>query len=602
MSDKNWPESLGRTRMGVCIGAFDWSTTSLGPLANWPDGLRAALQLSLNSRFPMHIWWGPDLINLYNDASIPVLGKRHPAALGRPAQTVWAEAWSHLQPQVEGVLKRAESTWNDHLHLMLARNGFPEEAWFTWSHSPIRDDSGSVRGLHGVMIENTPRVLAEQSLERLSDERLRQAADERARIILESITEAFFALDRNWKFTYVNPQSLVLLGRPPQDLIGKSLWDEYPGLRGSPFEPVYRNVAATRVAESIIDYFPDHQRWYEVRAYPAHDGGLSIYFRDVSEQKQVEFDLADATRRLEAAIQGGGMSTWVWDIPANRIFADRSMSDFFQVPADQNAGLPLEVYAKMIHPEDRPRVLALLEAVAAGNGQITVETRNVELSEPSQDRNVRLTPGCYVCVEVSDNGSGIAPDALPRVFEPFFTTKKAPHRGLGMALAYGIVTNHGGGVAVSSEPGKGASVRIYLPAEKEIVQESGGAGENFQGTETILVVDDEEMLLSMTETILNDYGYKTMTANSGTKALAVLSRDDVKVDMVITDLVMPGMGGRELVERIRQLAPDVKILCTSGYVMPADKKKGPAYLQKPFTSDNLLAKVKRVLSRTTVVD
>jgi nitrogen-specific signal transduction histidine kinase/CheY-like chemotaxis protein len=243
-----------------------------------------------------------------------------------------------------------------------------------------------------------------------------------------------------------------------------------------------------------------------------------------------------------------------------------------------------------------------VEAVAGGGGQITVQTRNVELSEPTQDRNVRLTPGSYVCVEVNDNGSGIAPEVLPRVFEPFFTTKQSPHRGLGLALAYGIVTNHGGGVAVSSEPGKGASVRIYLPAEKQLVQQPGGASENFQGTETILVVDDELMLLSMTETILSDYGYKILTANSGAKALAMLSRDDVKVDMVVTDMVMPGMGGRELVERIRQLAPRVKILCMSGYVMLADKKSSPAYLQKPFTSDGLLAKVKHVMSNTAAVD
>jgi CheY-like chemotaxis protein len=231
-----------------------------------------------------------------------------------------------------------------------------------------------------------------------------------------------------------------------------------------------------------------------------------------------------------------------------------------------------------------------------------VQTRNVELSEPTQDRNVRLMPGSYVCMEVSDNGSGIAPDVLPRIFEPFYTTKKSPHRGLGLALVYGIASNHGGGVAISSEQGKGTSARIYLPAEKQIVRELGGASENLQGTETILVVDDEEMLLSMTETILSDYGYKILTANSGTKALAVLSRDDVQVDLVVTDLVMPGMGGRELVERIRQLAPKVKILCTSGYVMPTDKKGIPAYLQKPFTSDDLLAKVKRVLSSSATVD
>jgi two-component system cell cycle sensor histidine kinase/response regulator CckA len=243
------------------------------------------------------------------------------------------------------------------------------------------------------------------------------------------------------------------------------------------------------------------------------------------------------------------------------------------------------------------------DAVSGGaNGQIAVLTRNVELSEPTQDRNVRLLPGAYVCLEINDNGSGIAPDILPRIFEPFFTTKKSPHRGLGLALAYGIVTNHGGGVAISSESGKGASVRIYLPAEKQIIDEGGGANQNLQGTETILVVDDELMLLSMTETILSDYGYKILTANNGTKALTVLSRDDVKIDLVVTDLVMPGMGGRELVERIRQLAPTVKILCTSGYVMPADKKGGTAYLQKPFTSDDLLAKVKRVLTSAPSVD
>ena len=116
------------------------------------------------------------------------------------------------------------------------------------------------------------------------------------------------------------------------------------------------------------------------------------------------------------------------------------------------------------------------------------------------------------------------------------------------------------------------------------------------GTETILVVDDENLLLTMAETILTEYGYKVLTANSGQKALAILSQDDTHVDLVITDLVMPGMSGRELIERIRQLAPAMRILCTSGYVMPADKQTGTAYLQKPFTSPELLSKVKQVLA------
>jgi CheY-like chemotaxis protein len=243
-----------------------------------------------------------------------------------------------------------------------------------------------------------------------------------------------------------------------------------------------------------------------------------------------------------------------------------------------------------------------VEAVTRGDGQIFVQTRNVDLAEPTQDRNVRLAAGIYVCVEIGDSGPGIAADVLPRIFEPFFTTKDASHRGLGLALVYGIVTNHGGGVAVSSQPGAGTSVRIYLPAEKQFVAQSSGADEDLNGSETILVVDDESLLLTMAETILTEYGYCVLTANSGQRALEILSGDHVQIDLVITDLVMPTMGGRELIERIRQLMPGTRIMCTSGYVLPADKQTGTPYLQKPFTSRELLAKVKQVLVHTPAVD
>ncbi len=239
---------------------------------------------------------------------------------------------------------------------------------------------------------------------------------------------------------------------------------------------------------------------------------------------------------------------------------------------------------------------------ANATGQIAVETRNVELTQATQDLNVRLAAGNYVCVEISDNGTGIEADALPRIFEPFFTTKRAPHRGLGLALVYGIITNHGGGVAISSQPGKGTSARVYLPAENSLVREAVGADKGYRGTGTILVVDDEGLLLTMAETILSDFGFKVLTANSGQKALAVLTQPGNKVNLVITDLVMPGMGGRELIERIRELDPDLPVMCTSGYVMPEDHKTGGGYLQKPFTSTELLLKVKAMLQATTAVD
>jgi signal transduction histidine kinase/CheY-like chemotaxis protein len=229
------------------------------------------------------------------------------------------------------------------------------------------------------------------------------------------------------------------------------------------------------------------------------------------------------------------------------------------------------------------------------NGRVTVQSRNIELTEPTQDRNVRLAAGAYVCVEISDNGCGIEPEVLPRIFEPFFTTKRGAHRGLGLAWVYGIVTNHGGGVAVSSQPGVGTSVRVYLPAEKRIVRDDGFAVDDLTGGQTILMVDDEDLLLTMGQTILSAYGYQVLTANSGQKALDLLAR--TAVDLVITDLVMPAMSGRELIEHLHQLCPAPRILCTSGYVWPAGQDHIGTYLQKPFTSQDLLLKVKQALAQ-----
>lgn len=243
-----------------------------------------------------------------------------------------------------------------------------------------------------------------------------------------------------------------------------------------------------------------------------------------------------------------------------------------------------------------------VEAVAGSDGEVRVQTRNLDLAQPIQDRNVQLTTGTYICAEIADNGKGIEPDVLPRVFEPFFTTKGKNHRGLGLALTYGIISNHGGGVVVSSQPNAGASVRIYLPAERQLAGESAAASDKLHGSETVLVVDDESLLLTMTETILTEYGYKILTANNGRKALAILERPDTKVDLVLTDMVMPGMSGRELVEHIRKLSPATRVLCMSGYGTATDKQTSTPYLRKPFTSVQLLTKVRQVISANLGVD
>ena len=229
------------------------------------------------------------------------------------------------------------------------------------------------------------------------------------------------------------------------------------------------------------------------------------------------------------------------------------------------------------------------------NGWIGVQARNVEVSEATQDRTVKLDAGNYLCIDIADNGSGIDADNLPRVFEPFFTTKSG-HRGLGLALVYGIVTNHGGGVTISSEPGRGTSVRIYLPAMSHYAKADAAETHDLRGTGTILVVDDEDMVLKTSQAVLGAYGYTVVAFNSGQKAVDFLSQPGSKVKLVVTDLVMPQMSGRDLADRLTRLAPDVPVIFSSGYVMDETKSEGN-YLQKPFTAQELLRKVRGVLSK-----
>jgi signal transduction histidine kinase/CheY-like chemotaxis protein len=236
-----------------------------------------------------------------------------------------------------------------------------------------------------------------------------------------------------------------------------------------------------------------------------------------------------------------------------------------------------------------------VEAIPA-DGQVTVETRNLELTQPREEGAAKLSPGNYVCVEVSDNGPGIAEEVKPHVFEPFFTTKGSPHRGLGLAWVYGIVTNHGGGVAVSSPPGAGATVRIYLPANDKIVREAPLTLAELRGGQTILMVDDEDLLLTMGQMVLSSFGYTVLTANSGAKALDLFAHWKDSIDLVLVDLVMPNMSGRELTDQIRKIAPRARILWCSGYVRSSPAEEEDPYLQKPFTSQDLLRAVKSALA------
>lgn len=237
-----------------------------------------------------------------------------------------------------------------------------------------------------------------------------------------------------------------------------------------------------------------------------------------------------------------------------------------------------------------------VEAIEA-RGRVEVRTLNHSFSEPVASPSLRLAAGHYVCIEIADNGCGIDPEIQSRLFEPFFTTKKDPkHRGLGLAWVYGIVTNHGGIVSVTSSSGGGTLVRIFLPAQQKIVRDQGTKLDDLRGHETVLVVDDEEMLLNLGQTVLSAFGYTVLTANGGEQALELFQEQASRIQLVITDLVMPGMSGRELVDRLRRLAPKIPILRTSGYVRQSGEGEDETYLRKPFTSQELLRRVRHLLN------
>ncbi|HUK16554.1 MAG TPA: response regulator [Bryobacteraceae bacterium] len=159
----------GGGEMGALIRSMDWSATPLGPVEQWPQPLRTSVSTCLNSRFAILVWWGPDLIMLYNDAYREIIAGKHPAALGRPGRECWPEIWDIIGPMLHGVIERGEATRSDDLLLLLERHGYPEECYFTFSYSPIRDDSGTVVGVFTPVAETTERVIGERRLRTLRD-------------------------------------------------------------------------------------------------------------------------------------------------------------------------------------------------------------------------------------------------------------------------------------------------------------------------------------------------------------------------------------------------------------------------------------------------
>jgi len=234
---------------------------------------------------------------------------------------------------------------------------------------------------------------------------------------------------------------------------------------------------------------------------------------------------------------------------------------------------------------------------------ITIETEDVLVGKEYCESRSYARPGRFVVLSVSDNGVGMDRETQRRVFEPFFTTKKRGEgTGLGLATAYGIIKQHNGWINIYSEPGRGTSFKVYLPAaEQDEERSSAEIPEAVRGgTETVLLIDDESMIRNLGQAILERYGYKVILAKDGKEGLDRYLELHDKIDLVILDLSMPELSGREVLMRIRKVVPDAKVIINSGYSqemeIPSVKQLEPAaFVSKPYRPDDLARTVRRVL-------
>ena len=242
-------------------------------------------------------------------------------------------------------------------------------------------------------------------------------------------------------------------------------------------------------------------------------------------------------------------------------------------------------------------------------GKLRLSARNLDIDESYASMLPEVGPGSYVLLEVSDTGTGIPPEIIKRIFDPFFTTKEVGRgTGLGLSTAVGIVGSHGGHMDVTSEPGRGTTFHIYLPASRQQEDAANASGAHAKPQkghgETVLVVDDEEPVRASVRNILETHGYRVLAATDGTEALAVFARHASEIAIVLTDLMMPFMDGVTLIRALRMMSPGVRIIASTGLgeknrIAELRAMKVETFLSKPYGADALLHTVHEGLHSTT---
>jgi two-component system, cell cycle sensor histidine kinase and response regulator CckA len=336
----------------------------------------------------------------------------------------------------------------------------------------------------------------------------------------------------------------------------------------------------------------------------AEDSKLAQYLDEIAKAGERSRDMV---RQLLAFSRKEIISPRAVDLNAHCLATQKTLGRLIGEEITLTFRPATNLWTVRIDPSQVDQVLMNLAVNARdampGGGNLTIQTANLTLGEEFCQYHLDSRPGEYVCLTVCDNGTGMEHEVLKRVFEPFFTTKDVGKgTGLGLSTVYGIVTQNGGFLDVASELGHGTAFMIYLPRlPEEALEELPDEPQIPQGSGTVLLVEDDAMLLHMATEMLKKMGYQVIQAKSPQLALAVCLDASVVLDLVLTDVVMPEMNGRELAGRIAQLRPGMKVLFMSGYsseivARRGIMEKGMQFIQKPFDMTVLHAKIRETLA------
>ncbi|MGN6480569.1 PAS domain-containing protein [Luteibacter sp.] len=634
------------------IRAFDWATTPLGPVEGWRPALKAMLATMFDTPRPMFLSVEPGQQFFFNDPYRSMLGRRASGAIGKTFRELWPEVWDDVAATVERALA-GEGTLHTDLPLHMTRQGFDEETWWTFSYAPLRDERGDIFGMYSITNETTRAVRTTQVLRELNAS-LEVEIDQRTRErdqVWAIARDLYVVMTRDGHYRDLNPAWRTELGYAPDELVGLGFEelihpDDLDRARDAVSQMVEGDVVED--LELRLRGKDGGYRWFAWTGVP--DGDV-IYGmgRDTQRRRNMDDQLRHAQKlealgRLTGGIAhdfnnilggiGGAIEVVTERLDQGRVDGSKRLLDAARGAVQRAAGLThrLLAYSRqqalslsdvdanaIVHGLDlllRPllgeqvslqvdmadalwRTLsdasqlesAILNLAINGRdamphgGTLTIATRN------AVGADIGKGPSDYVVVDVTDTGTGMSAAVVEKAFDPFFTTKAIGQgTGLGLSMVDGFARQTGGRAVITSAPGRGTTVSLWLPrhvgapaAKHSHIESPARRG----GGEHVLLVEDEDMLRSLTREVLEEAGYTVSDCAEANAALLLLAAEDAP-DVLVTDVGLPGMDGRRLAQAARERQPGLPVLFITGYAWEAFSDspvlpEGCAILSKPFS-------------------